>query len=102
MRWVRRYVEWGVRVSDSQPAQVIAMDALYLRDRGVQFGEMLMLREINKAFCGFSMAARSNIISSGEWGCGVFHGNAYLKTLLQWIAASLVGSDVTLVKPCEV
>lgn len=86
--------------SDSQPAQVIAMDALCLDDRDVQFREALMLREINKAFCGFSMAAK-DVISSGEWGCGVFHGNAYLKALLQWIAASLAGRDVGLVKSCE-
>ena len=91
----------GVKVSDSQPAEVIAMDALCLDDRNVQFGEALMLREINKAFCGFSMAIQNNVISSGEWGCGVFHGNAYLKTLLQWIAASLAWRDVALVKPCE-
>ena len=81
--------------SDSQPAQVIAMDALCLDDRDVQFRKALMLREINKAFCGFSMAA-TDVISSGEWGCGVFHGNAYLKALLQWIAASLAGRDVGL------
>lgn len=85
----------GVMASDSQPAQVIAMDALCLDDRDVQFREALMLREINKAFCGFSMAA-TDVISSGEWGCGVFHGNAYLKALLQWIAASLAGRDVGL------
>lgn len=71
------------------------MDALCLDDRDVQFRKALMLREINKAFCGFSMAA-TDVISSGEWGCGVFHGNAYLKALLQWIAASLAGRDVGL------
>ena len=55
----------------------------------------MILRDINKAFCGFSLAGEEmDGIASGKWGCGVFGGNPYLKVLQQWIAASLAGKDV--------
>ena len=28
-------------------------------------------------------------IASGNWGCGAFCGDPYLKVVLQWVAASL-------------
>lgn len=75
--------------------QIIAIDALCV-EYSSQFQEDLMLREINKAVAGFQLSLdRKEGIASGKWGCGVFGGDPYLKSILQWIAASLVGKPVS-------
>lgn len=33
-------------------------------------------------------------VATGNWGCGVFHGNPQLKVLLQLMAASVAGRSV--------
>jgi poly(ADP-ribose) glycohydrolase len=54
-----------------------------------------MGRELTKALAGFSVdypecsVALFPAVSTGRWGCGVFGGDDQLKSLLQWIAASL-------------
>lgn len=74
--------------------QIIAIDALCV-EYSYQFNEIAMLREINKAVAGFQLCLDSKEgIASGKWGCGVFGGDPYLKSILQWIAASLVGKPV--------
>ncbi|CAD8100734.1 unnamed protein product [Paramecium sonneborni] len=53
-----------------------------------------ILREINKAFIGFSLQQQAEEkeflmpISTGKWGCGAFKGDCELKTLIQLIAFS--------------
>lgn len=69
------------------------MDALCYEGEE-QFTHQKMLREINKSYCAFSMIPAGNAIASGKWGCGVFNGDPYLKTLLQWVSASLIGKKV--------
>ncbi|KAK8790449.1 hypothetical protein WA171_001972 [Blastocystis sp. BT1] len=79
--------------ASSLPSEVIAIDANPCGH--LQFEDNMILRDINKAFCGFSLAGEEmDGIASGKWGCGVFGGNPYLKVLQQWIAASLAGKDV--------
>ena len=74
--------------------QIIAIDALCV-EYSYQFQEEAMLREINKAVAGFQLCLDNKEgIASGKWGCGVFGGDPYLKSILQWIAASLVGKPV--------
>lgn len=54
-------------------------------------------RDINKAFVAFSANTSMDKgdekipIASGNWGCGAFGGNKELKTLIQWLAASMAG-----------
>lgn len=52
-------------------------------------------RELNKAYNGFyreeTNSAESAPIATGNWGCGAFNGDADLKCLLQWMAASEAG-----------
>jgi len=54
-----------------------------------------MDRELTKALAGFSVDHREcslalfPAVSTGRWGCGVFGGDDQLKSLLQWIAASI-------------
>ena len=83
----------GFRSRTTTPAQLRVMDALCCEGKE-QFAHQKMLREINKAYCAFSMVPAGNAIASGKWGCGVFNGDPYLKSLLQWVSASLVGKKV--------
>lgn len=43
---------------------------------------------------GSSTLERRRAFATGNWGCGVFGGDARLKALLQWIAASRAGRPV--------
>ena len=60
-------------------------------------------RELVKSYCGFScdeslLREGDNIrklpIASGNWGCGMFGGNKEVKTIIQWISASLCGREL--------
>lgn len=62
----------------------------------------LILREMNKAWVGFKGAkvageeekSSERCIVTGKWGCGAFHGDAELKFIIQWLAASRCGRDM--------
>ena len=78
--------------------EVVAMDAIdFSTTQGSQFAEPSILRELNKAYVAFyggdldSKTSPKKPISTGNWGCGAFQGDAQLKFLLQWIAASRAG-----------
>ena len=81
---------------------LVAIDALDYRSRDTnnQFKTSSMLREIIKAYTGFSKFSHPPLFSSisypsaiatGNWGCGAFKGDPVLKSLLQWVAASEAG-----------
>ena len=74
--------------------QIIAIDALPFPPN--QFSDQSVLREINKALAGFQMCHDSKDIASGKWGCGVYGGNSNLKSMIQWIAASIAGKPVVI------
>lgn len=82
---------------------IVAIDALpqgYENEN--EFEEESLARELNKAYCGFSFRIAGDNpdsnewrpVATGNWGCGMFGGNKELKTLLQWMAASLAGRPV--------
>ncbi len=80
---------------------LVAIDALAFHTKhdieAAQYQESYILRELNKAYCGFYCkdsnvewsATKYPSVATGNWGCGVFNGNIQLKFLIQWIAASL-------------
>ena len=79
---------------------IVAIDALKYRDLQQQFQPHFLLREINKAFCGFSVSQFTQSISltskshlspvaTGNWGCGIFKGNLQLKAMVQLLASSM-------------
>lgn len=79
---------------------IIAIDALCYDNPYMQFRKKCYDRDINKAYIGFSALDSkkiqntildANLISTGNWGCGVFGGNKHLKFIQQLIAASLAG-----------
>ncbi|KAI8607887.1 hypothetical protein BC830DRAFT_1174897 [Chytriomyces sp. MP71] len=75
--------------------EFVAIDASQFR-RGstdTQFEESCIMRELNKAYCGFLVSHQSPFespapIATGNWGCGAFNGNGELKALIQIMAAS--------------
>ena len=84
---------------------IIAMDGMEIdcldEECIVELREYVLLRELNKAYCGFvSMGTEQVTIATGHWGCGAFGGNKYVKSLIQIMAACeankrLVFHDVT-------
>jgi poly(ADP-ribose) glycohydrolase len=80
---------------------IVAMDALtYSRTSSArQFERESILRELNKAYSGFSCRVPGDDplthalvpVATGNWGCGAFKGDKSLKTLIQWLAASRAG-----------
>lgn len=73
----------------------LAIDAVdYSKRRFDQFKQGEILREINKAYCGFlNTAGDKGKVATGNWGCGAFKGNVHLKALIQVMAASQAGCD---------
>ena len=82
---------------------IVAIDAVpYYGQSNSQFHKQDILRELNKAYCGFSgdvigdspSTGKLMPVATGNWGCGAFGGDKHLKTLIQWMAASRAGRDV--------
>jgi hypothetical protein len=81
---------------------VVAMDAVdFARNPSLrleyQFLPFWISREVIKAYAAFVgaesqlEASKSGPIATGNWGCGAFGGDLYLKFLIQWCAASAAG-----------
>eukprot|EP01125_Pyxidicula_operculata_P008284 TRINITY_DN2794_c0_g1_i4.p1 TRINITY_DN2794_c0_g1~~TRINITY_DN2794_c0_g1_i4.p1 ORF type:complete len:467 (-),score=98.26 TRINITY_DN2794_c0_g1_i4:239-1639(-) len=78
---------------------IIAIDAVNFMggQTGSQFSKNNILRELNKAYCGFHPIGSDDIrrpIATGNWGCGAFLGDVQLKSLIQILAAAQVDRDV--------
>ncbi|KAG0249802.1 hypothetical protein BG011_008923 [Mortierella polycephala] len=113
-----RTFEWHSDHTDTTPrdklgrrkTEICAIDALPFKSKDQrldQFSEKHILREINKALIGFrrsaitdsewglcrveSPAGGSQLIATGNWGCGAFGGHLQLKFLIQLLAASVCG-----------
>src|SRR6266542_3842436 len=62
----------------------------------LQLNDNSLIRELNKAYCGFSWNQNFKNIKSigiGLWGCGTFAGDKDIKFIIQWIAASQVNNN---------
>ena len=80
---------------------IVAIDAIPFSYQGTnsQYFKGNILRELNKAYCGFSFQTPNDkpsdrtlaALATGNWGCGAFGGDKEIKTLIQWMAASQVG-----------
>eukprot|EP01128_Nolandella_sp_AFSM9_P009774 TRINITY_DN640_c4_g1_i2.p1 TRINITY_DN640_c4_g1~~TRINITY_DN640_c4_g1_i2.p1 ORF type:complete len:517 (-),score=93.29 TRINITY_DN640_c4_g1_i2:76-1626(-) len=80
----------GNFTSDKQLNSIIFMDA---RHGGIR-DEPSLLRDLNKAYVGFSCETYGKAIATGHWGCGAFGGDKILKACVQLMAAG--ESDVPL------
>ncbi|KAG5267057.1 hypothetical protein AALO_G00239390 [Alosa alosa] len=78
--------------------EIVALDALKYRHFLEQFQPDKMIRELNKAYCGFFRPGVSSqylsAVATGNWGCGAFGGDTRLKALLQMMAAAESGRDM--------
>ncbi|KAH8409185.1 hypothetical protein KR009_010148, partial [Drosophila setifemur] len=72
---------------------IVAIDALHFVQADHQYREDMMERELNKAYIGFVhwMATPPPGVATGNWGCGAFGGDPYLKTLLQLMVCAQLG-----------
>ena len=79
---------------------ILAIDATPFDYSSIQYQKTAIVRELNKAYSGFShqlsddKPGHMTTVATGNWGCGMFGGNKRLKMLLQWMAASRVGRPV--------
>mmetsp|Transcript_47456 Transcript_47456/g.54639 ORF Transcript_47456/g.54639 Transcript_47456/m.54639 type:complete len:467 (+) Transcript_47456:88-1488(+) len=87
-----------------QPTGIFAVDAIPSMG-DVQFTTKYVNRELRKIHLGFTaidefandyrdLPYEFDRVSTGNWGCGAFGGNLYLKFLEQWIAASIGGKKM--------
>jgi len=66
-----KFRDWSER-------KILAIDALcYVGDERVQLRSQHIRRELNKAYCGFSMVP-GKVVDSGHWGCGAFGGKLFI------------------------
>lgn len=103
LRYGGNYVDPRPRDADgSVRTCLVAIDAIpYGYAKEGQAAPKLMLREMVKAYAGFSCGAAVDElecvpevypnIATGNWGCGAFGGDKNLKSVLQWLAASQAG-----------
>ncbi|XP_036385389.1 poly(ADP-ribose) glycohydrolase [Megalops cyprinoides] len=73
--------------------QIVAIDALHFKYPREQFNVKKVIRELNKAYCGFS-GNYFPAVATGNWGCGAFGGDPKLKALIQMMAAAVAHKDV--------
>ncbi|XP_059468704.1 poly(ADP-ribose) glycohydrolase-like isoform X2 [Neocloeon triangulifer] len=75
---------------------VIAIDALNFSGRNSpdnQYKKDSIDRELLKAYAGFSRCPLQKI-ATGNWGGGAFKGDAELKMIIQWLAASMAAKEL--------
>lgn len=97
--------EWVSNHEDKTPRDsfnrikcyLVAIDALYFAQPSEQYKIRQILRELNKAYAGY-YAPKSwgaiPAVATGNWGCGAFRGNKYLKSLLQLMACRAASRDM--------
>ncbi|KAL8616975.1 hypothetical protein ACOMHN_041893 [Nucella lapillus] len=78
--------------------EVVAIDALVFRNNYYrQFKRPSIIRELNKAYCGFMSTVEEKhraAVCTGNWGCGAFGGDKQIKSLVQMMAASAAKRDM--------
>ncbi|CAK87016.1 unnamed protein product (macronuclear) [Paramecium tetraurelia] len=73
------------------------MDALYYQNWLTQFDQSFIQKKLLKGYDAFSLALEHleiENISTGKWGCGIFHGDLTLKFLIQLLAFSQAYQDM--------
>ncbi len=73
--------------------EIVAIDALpFGRNKSKQYQLPQILRELEKCRAGLSSSTSpGRTFATGNWGCGVFGGDAQLKSVIQWLACSACG-----------
>ncbi|KAJ8672540.1 hypothetical protein QAD02_003799 [Eretmocerus hayati] len=97
-KWSGDFVDETPRDSSGRlKTCVVAIDALYFKQPNAQFSMGNVIRELNKAYVGFSSEVPVSdlpAIATGNWGCGAFRGDPQLKVLLQLMSAAVAGRSM--------
>ncbi|XP_024938094.1 poly(ADP-ribose) glycohydrolase isoform X2 [Cephus cinctus] len=98
-KWTGNFVDETPRDSSGRRrTSVVAIDALSFEQACTQFNTRNIIRELNKAYVGFSSSEMHTdnlaAIATGNWGCGAFRGNPQLKVLVQLMAAAVAGRSM--------
>jgi poly(ADP-ribose) glycohydrolase len=73
---------------------LVAIDAIFFRDRAIQYEMQSVKRELIKAFAGFrprpAHTGAENLfgIATGHWGCGAFNGDKQLKGIKRFLRSN--------------
>ncbi|XP_044761795.1 poly(ADP-ribose) glycohydrolase-like isoform X2 [Coccinella septempunctata] len=72
------------------------IDATLFWKADQQYYPSAIIRELNKAYVGFSSHHTDNLapVATGNWGCGAFNGDVKLKMLIQLIACNAAHRDL--------
>jgi hypothetical protein len=83
--------------ADQVPQTIIMIDAIdYRRESSYkQWDKVNKYSELQKAMNGFKGCLPGSQISTGNWGCGAFRGDIELKFIIQWLAATITGTNLT-------
>ncbi|KAF1321007.1 Poly glycohydrolase, partial [Globisporangium splendens] len=81
---------------------IVGIDAVNYGSAAVgrQYTSVHIWRDLVKAFVGFAYPEQVSArwpVATGNWGCGVFRGDAELKFLIQWLAASFARRELVYV-----
>ena len=86
-------------INFDKPDTIVAFDAqdYSKHNTNLQYIDIHINREINKCIVAFDKWNTNDNASfaTGNWGCGAFKGDPQLKLIIQWIAASIVGRNLT-------
>ncbi|XP_015115738.1 poly(ADP-ribose) glycohydrolase [Diachasma alloeum] len=98
-KWAGNFVDETPRdTSGRRRTSIVAIDALYFTQADSQFNMKNIIRELNKAYVGFSTSEMDKnhlpAIATGNWGCGAFRGNPKLKVVIQLMAAAAAGRSM--------
>lgn len=91
-RWMGDFVDdTPADINGHRLTTIVAIDALNCAHIHDQFAIENIDRELNKAYTGFHLSptTRTMGIATGNWGCGAFRGDPYLKAIIQLMAAGV-------------
>jgi len=80
--------------------RIVAFDALDVQSNpSQQYSHRVLSRDIMKLYSALSPSGivdnnRSNVFSTGNWGCGVFGGDPKWKFMQQWVIASFTNKTL--------
>ena len=89
-----RTFEFSGRNACENESRVLAIDAIPFRVFNEQFRPECVLRELEKCRIGLMSDRDKMPFATGNWGCGAFGGDAQLKSIIQWLAASVCKRDI--------
>ncbi|XP_044743200.1 poly(ADP-ribose) glycohydrolase-like isoform X2 [Chrysoperla carnea] len=96
--WTGNYKDTTPRdIFRRRKSYLVAIDATHFYKQPEQYNIPQILREINKAYVGYYSPSQNKpipAVATGNWGCGVFKGDPYLKSLLQIMACRLAGRNI--------